>query len=1171
MKMFKNRYLWSTFLTATLSANPASLSAAPGPIAESPLFLSSSVQPNIFFLIDDSGSMGWEDLLNAGTSHPGAAIYGVIPRPPSTSSTDWRAWVQRRLTCRGYNVMAYDPGVTYTPWDGVDAGGNPYTDQSLASARRDPFNVLTGTNISNHIYFPWDDADGDGQYDGPGSNNYWQSASGPDAGTLGGGTDECGNIANNGNGQAVSALSAQQQVNYANWYSYYRSRHLVAKKALSNILNSSTARVGLSTLWNNNSVGTVIKDVDDITSPIDTVAQANKAALMRQLFRVSPSGGTPLRQSLRNAGNYFQGSGTVGNLFGGASPADPILPANQGGSCQQNFTILMSDGFWNGNSPSVGNTDADGPGVWDGGAHADGVSNTLGDVAMKYYEEDLDGTLDPDVPTIQGVDINNQQHMVTYTVAFGVNGTLTASPAAGATSFSWPTPSANAMTTVDDMRHAAYNGRGQFLSAGDPETLVNSLDAAISDIQNREGTAAAVSFNSTSIQANSQVFQASFNSAGWHGNLKAFRLNASGGVTLAWDAASLLDARSLTGNPRNIVTHNGTGGVVFDWPSDYNNPASFELGTAQIADLLTNAPFPAGTTVPSEIAANETFGEQILDYLRGDFSNEGPASGQFRERNGHRLGDIVHSSPVFVAEPDTPYPDAMEGSSNLYSTFKATHANRPGRVYVGANDGMLHVLDSDGSGSDGEEVFAYMPGILFSSASDAGLHLLAEHGYNHHYYVDLSPTAADVFVNGAWKTVLLGGLRGGGKGIFALDITNPSQLTEGNAATIPMWEFTHDDLGYTFSEIQVGRLHNGKWAAIFGNGYNNDPNGDGRAKLFIHYLDGSGTVILDTEAGFMANNDCEDAGSDCNGLSTPALADLNGDAIIDRIYAGDLQGNLWVFDVNNKSSGSWGFAYKDTSSDPMPLFQACTSGTCVSSGKAVNRQPITTKPALARHPHRRKNETAPNILVYVGTGQYVTSTDNVSAAKQSFYGIWDGGTFGISPRTSPLMRSDLVSQTITEPTSGRRALTTNSVNYDPKASSPDTPEYGWKIDLSDTKERVAVDSTVVGEILFFNSLIPSTSTCSGGGDGWLMNVDMLTGGMPDFAVVDFNNDGDFENDAVVGGQKIEGVPAASRFIISGKGRLLRITPDSKGNLATGSVRGGPTAAAGRISWTHLEY
>lgn len=1201
MKIVKNKYLWATFCGALLSANPSGVVAAPGTLADSPLFLSSAVQPNIFFLIDDSGSMDWEVLKTNEALTLYEACDDVNPDPANCLDSGFRNRWNLDISptdtdpdellehCVGYNVMAYDPRRLYTPWVGENDVGTAFSDQALTSALVNPY-LSSGGAVNLTLadgggdppgYIPWND-DGDGVFERG------------ECGDARVGATVTVSYANFVPATSIPATPAaadnlltpmvneefHSQTNFANWYSYYRKREFVAKRALSAIISTSTSRMGLATLHDNDrlvaysapayasalGVGTEILDVDDITLPVDPTAQQNKEFLLNQLFNIDSSGGTPLRVALRNTGNYFMGSGTVGDLFGGKTPTDdPILSEANGGSCQQNFTILMSDGFWNGStSPAVGNTDTDGSGPWDGGAYADGVSNTLADVAMHYYETDLDPSLDADVPAIQGIDTNNEQHMVTYTVAFGVNGSLSAGPAPGAGSFAWPTPVSDTLTTIDDMRHAAYNGRGLFLNAGDPDTLISSLNSAINDIQGREGTAAAVSFNSTSVQADSLVFQASFNSEGWHGNLRAFSLDAQGNTTLAWDAASLLDARDLGASPRQIVTYNGTNGVPLTWPANYVAPnVATDMSAAQIADLLVNAP------TPSAVATDTAHGQDLIAYLRGDAANEGSGVGQFRPRDGHRLGDIVHSSPVFVGTPNIPYPDDLEGVSNLYSTFKTAHANRPGRVYVGANDGMLHVFDSDGVGIDGDEVFAYMPGLVFSTASGEGIHSLAENGYNHKYYVDLSPSVADVFVNNAWATVLVGGLRGGGKGIFALDVTDPSQLTEATPNAAPMFEYTHPDLGYTFSEIQFGRFEVApdtyKWAAVFGNGYNNDPSGDGEAKLFIVYLDGTTPTILETQAGVLAaSKSCSDAASDCNGLSTPALADLNGDVTVDRIYAGDLHGNMWVFDVTGGNPASWGAAYKDALSNPIPLVKAC-SGTCAS---AADRQPITSKPALSKHPTRGSATTDPNIMIYFGTGQYLATNDNSSSDTQSFYGVWDGGTYGLAPLTTSLDRTDLVMQAFSESSPDQRTGTSNSVNYQPAAL---TAELGWYIDLPVSGERVVVNPAVLGSIVFFNTLIPSTSSCSGGGDGWLMNVDALTGGMPGFAVVDVNNDGDFSNDPVIGGSKIGGVPAASRFIISDKNKLLRVTPDSKGNLSAGAVRSGANIRSRRISWTHLEY
>ena len=1093
----------------------SSAMAAPGAIAKKPLILETTpVQPNIFFLVDDSGSMDWEDLLNDGTQFPATAPVSTLDFSPDNA-------VEKRLLCRGFNVMAYDPGVTYKPWAGVDSAGNAYADLTLTTARNNPYSTTT-TDISDHVYVTWDDADSDDAYDGPGSTDISSSS------TTG---DEC-DIANP---VSVSTLSSAQQTNYANWYSYYRKREYIAKRALSQIIKDSSARIGLGTLHNHNSVRTVVKDIDDITIPVDTTARTNKTNLLDNLFNIDSSNGTPLRTALESVGEYFSGnlSGTWG--------ASPILSAAAGGQCQKNFAIVMSDGFWNGSSPGVGNTDngnntncdSDANDKWDGCSYADNVSNTLADVAMKYYETDL-SNLDDKVSKTPGVDENTAQHLVTYTVAFGVNGTLTENPPNRTDSFNWPTPVANEATTIDDMRHAAWNGRGQFLSAGDPQKLINSLKNAIKDIDSRAGTSAAAALNTTSLQTDSLIFMASYDSTSWLGNLSAIEIGQDGTLgSLKWEANQKLNdiATDNLLTTRKIYTYDSS-----DSSTKLFN--SLNITTDQKADLLVGK--PAAET-------DDSYVSRVIKFIYGDHTDEVGSAGlqYFRNRADQRLGDIVHSAPQYVGVPNTPYPDNIEGT-NLYSTFQTSQASRDGMVFVGSNDGMLHAFNA----KTGVERFAYIPNLMFSTETGKGLHALANPVYEHNYYVDLTPSVADVYV-GSWKTMLVGGLRGGGKGIFALDIT-----TEGSMSV--QFEFTHADLGYTFSEIQVAKMNNGKWAAVFGNGYNNT--GDGKAKLFIVYLDKSGSKIIDTGVGSISNSDCADVDSDCNGLSTPALADLNGDGKIDRIYAGDVQGNMWSLNVSSTSEGDWGVTY----TGDKPLFTACRSTT--SPCPVADRQPITSKPALARHPSQRSAATFTNVMVMFGTGQFITTGDVTSTATQSVYGIWDRGD-------SELVRSDLVQQTMSSSVSKGakpiRVVSDLSVNY---TTDVDATDHGWYFNLPTAKERVVVNPVAYGDLLFINSMIPeSPQVCdNSGGTGWLMAVDIYNGGVPSFAPLDVNNDAVFDNndantdDVYAVGTQIDGIPTESKFVSD-----KRITVDSNKNVNVESVQGVPPGTPSRMSWTSL--
>jgi len=1080
--------------------------AAPGVLAKKPLILETNpVKPNIYFLVDDSGSMDWEDLLNAGTEFP-ADSANADAGLNFTSNNN----LQKRLLCRGFNVMAYNPTVVYEPWAGVDSAGNAYGNLSLTTARADPY-IASVSDISDHQYVTWTDGDSDGEYDGPGSTDIDAAPSI---------SDEC----DIDHPVAVNTLNIDAQKNYANWYSYYRKREYVAKRALSQIIKDSSARIGLGSLHNHNSIRTPVRDIDDISTPINATAQGNKTTLLSNLFSINSDNGTPLRTGLENVGKYFA------NDLAGSWGASPILPEAHGGQCQKNFAVVMSDGFWNGDAPSVGNTDQDGTGPWDGASYADARSNTLADVAMEYYETDLSNLADK-VSKTPGIDENTAQHLVTYTVAFGVNGTLTSNPPNTTDAFTWPTPVRNEATTIDDMRHAAWNGRGLFLSAADPQQLINSLGKAIKDIDARSSSSAAAALNTTSLQSDSLIYLASYNSTAWQGSLSAFNIAENGTLeTLQWEAGVKLNdiatANLLTS--RKLYTYNGTSINAFSLGN---------LTVTQKADLLINKP-------ATETETN--YLTRKVKFFYGDHTDEVGGTGEqdFRNRNSQRLGDIVHSAPIYVGKPNTPYPDAFEGAGNLYSTFASSQSSRTGTVFVGSNDGMLHAFNA----TTGVERFAYIPNLLYSAGSGQGLHALAETVYQHNYYVDLTPAVADVFV-GSWKTMLVGGLRGGGKGIFALDIT-----TEGTPTT--QFEFTHADLGYTFSDIQIAKMNNGKWAAIFGNGYNNT--GDGKAKLFIVYLDNSGYNIIDTGAGAIANGDCADAGSDCNGLSSPALADMNGDGLIDRVYAGDLQGNMWSFNLGSAVVAEWALAF----GADAPLMTACRSTT--SPCPVTDRQPITTRPALARHPTQRTVTTYTNLMVMFGTGQYLADNDVSDTAEQSFYGIWDRGT-------GNLTRSNLVQQTLTATTSQSavpiRTVTDVAVNY----STLSTTDYGWYLNLSESKERMVVNPVSYGGIVFFNTMIPTTAQIcdSAGGSGWLMAVDIMNGGEPDFAPLDTNNDTYFSSTdgtatKIAVGSQIEGVPTESKFISD-----KRITVDSQKNVNVQNIQGLAPIPASRLSWTSI--
>ncbi len=1088
-----------TFMTLHSGAAMAAPLSAADNIPNRPLFLQTRVKPNILAVVDDSGSMDFETMIagaDNGAYRPigstawwqdyfypipsgnqlftdptwyypnapseqffqvtvPAAQPGMVAQANTELNSIWRLWNSE------YNKMYYNPKVNYTPWVGM-----PDADPATVATNTGPYVVRWNGQVWNGgqsspgfwaaRYYVWNDTNSDGQVNDPFASQTLVEICSPadqtagnctaPAGGYAGGPDrtDCAACVGDPPPASCTCTYAEEIQNFANWFRYYRKRDYVVKRALSDVFESSAERVGLATLHNNNNVATEISDVE---------IAANKANLLNELFNIAPGGGTPLRTALQGAGTYFENGGGV--IPGEPSP---ILTQAEGGQCQQNFTLLMTDGYWNGPNPGVGNTDTDGPGGYDGGSYADNEPDTLADVAMHYYERDLSSLPDQVPLTTSLNDTNPGQHMVTYGVSFGLNGNLSSNPPDFTSPFAWPAPVANLPTTIDDLRHAAWNGRGEFLSAGDPSTLINSLNAVFGGIGNRVGSAANVTFDSPVLSAGSKIFISEFNSSVWKGDLTAFNIDSATGLLIqppAWQASALLDADSSSAgsNARVMLTYKGNDGIRFRWN---------QLSSAQKNDFRTK---------PSGGLQSNAKGRQRFRYIRGDRNREQSQGGNFRNRSS-RLGDIIHSGPAFVG--DKPSTWRNDGTYAGYDSFVSSTLRTP-VVYVGSNDGMLHGFRA----SDGKEVLAYIPGAVYSTDSGKGLHYLTDPKYTHQYYVDLTPVVADAKVGANWKTILVGGLRGGGRGYFALDVTDPANFSEANAASIVEWEFTNNDdpdLGFSYSEPSIVPLENDEWVAIFGNGYKDT--GEGKAKLFIVKLNrGPGGWILNsnyfkisTGAGSTTNR---------NGLSTPRVVDVDGNGKADLVYAGDLQGNIWAFDISNAANLSTATARK--------LFQA-------PSGQA-----ITSAPTVVRH--SPADTTAPDLHVMFGTGQYLVNDDVTDITEQSFYGVWDNGSLAT--------RADLVEQTFKSLTTGSgrvaRVLTKNIVNYPAKR--------GWYIDLDDPAqkgERVNIHPIARGNNVWFLTSVPATKPCDNAGTGFLMVADIFSGGAPVRASFDVNQDGNVD-------------------------------------------------------------
>ena len=723
-------------------------------------------------------------------------------------------------------------------------------------------------------------------------------------------------------------VEAEKQ-NFANWFTYYRRRHQGMRGGLASAMQGISG-INAGIFWINDKSNVTMYDFDeaaDVTSFLD------------EHYKHVRSGGTPLRSALKYAGEQFKRT-------------DDDAPVQL--ACQKNATLLFTDGFNSETSVDGIDNEDDGKGA----PYEDAHSGTLGDVAMKYYTETLrtgTGFDEGEVPVALGcsagtvdssLDCNANLHMNTYVVGLGVEGeifgvTHHSVSDAYATPPSWPdVNNSRDPRQIDDLYHAAVNGRGGMFSADSPQELNTALQSAIDSITAGFGSGSGVTFNSSSLSADgdSAVYITQFDSSNnWKGDLLAWGLDSSGGIDRdsGWGsesgAGSILDDRNLTTHPRDVITFNGTDGVKFTWDN---------LTTDQQNDLL------AGGSDTDEANAR-------LNFILGDRSNEAIAPYQFRRRSS-RLGDIVNSAPLYIAAPGSNWPNVppfAPASALKYDEWKVSSSvkNRTPLVYVAANDGMLHAFkgDPDTSNGGGEEVFAYLPGGVYDTDTAAGLSFLTDPNYVHKYYHDLTPVAQDVYMSvdtgsteTGWRTMLVGGYRTGARGLYALDITDPTILNDDteNPEKVALWEFgasIDDDLGYLVTPPTIAMMNNSKYAVVFGNGYHS-PNGT--TALFILFveggLDGTWTVGSDYKK-IVLNIDTESA----DGLSGVTLADLDGDSITDRIYGGDLQGNMWAFDVSNVNPDNWAVAYDNGGGTNLPLFKAANA-----DGEV---QPITAAPNLA--------------------------------------------------------------------------------------------------------------------------------------------------------------------------------------------------------------------------------
>jgi type IV pilus assembly protein PilY1 len=665
-----------------------------------------------------------------------------------------------------------------------------------------------------------------------------------------------------------------------------------------------------------------------------------------------------------------------------------------------------------------------------------------------------------------------------------------------------------------------------------------------------QGSAGASEKQSAKLENGIQAYFAYYNpSNGWTGRVTASSLgyDAYGNITIAatpnWDASCVLTggACSTTGqtgmtaqapSSRTILSWNGTTGIPFAYTS---------LSTAQQAAIT------AGDLSTS--ACNATTGYTDADrvnYLSGDRSCEinSASIGLYRRRSSV-LGDVMDSSPTWVGAPDAPYPaiwsdklnpndplsENQASSSNTYPSFVDANQYRTQVVYVGANDGLLHGFRSGyfnlqnaactGSNppascftnNDGLEELAYMPGYVVNTIHSTTANVdYSNAQYGHNYFVDATPYAGDLYFNGAWHTWLVGGLGPGGPAIYALDVTNPGTTsTTGSvagafvsggqpnpAAVLGEWNNTTitcvgnsscgTNLGNTYGTPQIRRLHDGNWGIIFGNGFGS---ASGDAGIFVGVVNpSSGTLTF----YYLSTNT---AGSS-NGIAFVTPVDLDSDHITDYVYAGDLNGNVWRFDLTSANETSWAVT-------PGALFKTQTG------------QPITTAISAA------SGSPAPGmqqmLVLIFGTGQRVPLTNTTGAtyatAQQTLYGVWDWNlsawnTMSPTPNAQyaalpantegTLSYQNLNQQVASIGSSGDVDLATSTTVcwYGQTFCASNNVSFGWYLNLPGTNEQIIYNPELVDQAITVNSTVPannSPTSCTNNSDtGYTYVMNAINGG-----------------------------------------------------------------------------
>lgn len=881
-----------------------------------------------------------------------------------------------------------------------------------------------------------------------------------------------------GNLQRVE-ISEAERTNFANWYSYYRTRinamKTITSLAFSNI--DSDRKVGFMTV---NGTGSVSSSGESKFLPIRDFDVTQKQNFYTILFAQTVGGESNLREALAKAGRYY--AGKTDGINAGMINASNRRPDPVDLSCQKNYTFMATATNWNGN-PGVdinGNVLTDQDNVDSGfstrtdvafdGNLGGNAAATLADVAMYYYKTDLRprGSLNSnsvDVSennvSIDHTNRNNAQHMITYMFSMGLDGVMNytsnyiiglntdyeniRSGASGVCSWTtgtcnWPIPTPNSVKTADDLWHAATNGRGRYIEASsNVDMFVGLRNALVNSISVTSSSAAAATSSPNITAGDNFLYYTTYRTGKWDGEIAAKEIDPITGVLSeddAWSARAILnsmgglltDTRTIYFN-RNDST--GVGGRLFNFTY-----ASLNATERQFFDnKCANNELTQCSELSLTARNNANLGSNLVNYLRGQRGFESDLNGLnplYRTRE-FLLGDIVDSEPVYVGASRQRWTDAG------YANFVQFTQTRQRMLYVGSNSGMIHAFNA----TTGEEEWALIPSQIMGN-----LWRLADTAYanNHQFYVNGPITVMDAFINNAWRTVLIASFGKGSKGYIALDVTNPTTPSV-------LWEYcatcvrNNNNIGFTYGNpIITKRGFDNTWVAYLPTGYDS--------------ITGAGAVLeVNLATGALLRTLITNTGTP---TSPTGIAKINTyyenfqeNNRAKYMYAGDLNGNIWKWDLTDPLrtvARRLGQA-KDAAGNPQPITSKIEIGT------------INTTPVL-----------------FFGTGRYLNFDDYITTGIQSVYGIKDNNLDnGILRNNGNIIKQNLNTDGLLTQSSNKSVDWNNNI--------------GWFFDLtSQVGERVNIAPILALGTLNVISNVPGNETCSVGGNSWFYQIDFRTGG-----------------------------------------------------------------------------